>query len=345
MEDINHPDIRVLFEPKSIAVIGAAREQTKIGFKVVENIVTGGYRGCVYPINPHGGEILGLKTFRTLEEVQKPVDVATLVIPAKYVFEAVKSCAKKNVKYLSIISSGFSEIGNSEEEKRIVSYAREHDMRVLGPNIFGIYSAPASLNATFASTGITPGRVAIITQSGALGIAMIGKTNVEKIGLSSIVSVGNKADVDEADLLEYLVDDGLTKIVLMYIEGVRSGERLINAVKKTTRKIPIVVIKSGRSERGAMAAASHTGSLAGSDEIFAAIMKQCGVLRAESVDEAFNWCKFLANTAFPSGENTVIVTNGGGIGVMATDACEKYGVRLYDDIGALKEAFSPVTPD
>ena len=214
-----------------------------------------------------------------------------------------------------------------------------------GPNIFGIYSAAASLNATFGSSGIIPGRVAIITQSGALGVAMIGKTTVENIGLSAIVSVGNKTDVDEADLLEYLVTDEHTKIILMYIEGVRDGERLIRAVKMTTPKIPIVVIKSGRSQRGAIAAASHTGSLAGSDEIFDAIMRQCGVLRAESVEEAFNWCKFLANTPFPSGENTVIVTNGGGIGVMATDACEKYGIRLYDDTGALKEAFSTVTPD
>jgi acetyltransferase len=344
MEDSNQK-IKYLFEPKSIAVIGAARDENKIGYKILKNILTGGYQGQIYPINPQGGEILGLKSYRNIEEVNGPVDVASIVIPARFVFEAVKSCAQKRVRYLTIISSGFSEIGNNEEERRIVSYANEHNMRVLGPNIFGIYSAAASLNATFGSSGIIPGRVAIITQSGALGIAMIGKTTVENIGLSAIVSVGNKTDVDEADLLEYLVADEHTKIVLMYIEGVRDGERLIQAVKMSTQKIPVVVIKSGRSERGAIAAASHTGSLAGSDEIFDAIMKQCGVLRAESVEEAFNWCKFLANTPFPSGENTVIVTNGGGIGVMATDACEKYKVRLYDDTAALKEAFSTVTPD
>jgi len=344
MED-SEQNIKHLFEPKSIAVIGAARDENKIGYKILKNILTGGYRGQIYPINPQGGEILGLKSYRNIAEVNGPVDVATIVIPAKFVYEAVKSCAQKKVRYLSIISSGFSEIGNNEEEKKIVSYANGHQMRVLGPNIFGIYSAASSLNATFGSSGIIPGRVAIITQSGALGIAMIGKTSVENIGLSAIVSVGNKTDVDEADLLEYLVTDEHTKIVLMYIEGVRDGERLIQAVKMTTRKIPVVVIKSGKSERGAIAAASHTGSLAGSDEIFDAIMRQCGVLRAENVDEAFDWCKFLANTPFPSGENTVIVTNGGGIGVMATDACEKYKVRLYDDTAALKEAFSTVTPD
>jgi acetyl coenzyme A synthetase (ADP forming)-like protein len=344
MEDPSH-NIRVLFEPKTIAVIGAAHDENKIGYKILKNILDGGYGGKVYPINPQGGEILGLKAYRTVEEVEEPVDVASIVIPAKFVFDAVKSCARKRVKYLTIISSGFSEIGNNEEERRIVSYARDHNLRILGPNIFGIYSAAASLNATFGSPGIIPGRVAIITQSGALGVAMIGKTTVENIGLSSVVSVGNKTDIDEADLLEYLTTEEHTKIVLMYIEGVRDGERLIQAVKRTTRLIPVVVIKSGRSERGAIAAASHTGSLAGSDEVFDALMRQCGVLRAENVEEAFNWCKFLANTPFPAGENTVIVTNGGGIGVMATDACEKYGVRLYDDLTALKETFSPVTPE
>ncbi len=342
---MNDPAIKSLFEPRSIAVIGASPEKTKIGHKVVSNIIAGGYTGKVYPVNPQAVEVLGLKAYRSVEEIPEPVDAASIVIPAKFVFDAVKSCARKGVRYLMIISSGFSEIGNSEEEKNIASYARSHGMRVLGPNIFGIFSAEASLNATFGSSNILPGRVAIITQSGALGIAMIGKTAVENIGLSAIVSVGNKSDLDEADLLEYLVTNDRTKIILMYIEGVRSGDRLIDALKTATKKVPVVVIKSGRSERGAIAAASHTGSLAGSDEIFAAIMRQCGVLRAESVEEAFNWCKFLANTPFPSGENTVIITNGGGIGVMATDACEKYGVRLYDDSLIMKEVFSPVTPE
>ncbi len=344
MED-SHPDIKYLFEPRSIAVIGAARDESKIGYQVLKNIVTGGFREPVYPVNPQGGEILGVRAYRHIGEVNGPVDVACIVIPARFVYEAVKSCAGKKVKFLIIISSGFSEIGNNEEERKIVSFARENNMRILGPNVFGIYSAAASLNATFGSSKLIPGRVAIVTQSGALGIAMIGKTSVENIGLSAIVSVGNKSDLAEADLLEYLGNQEHTKIALLYIEGVRDGERLLQTVKMTTRRMPVVVIKSGRSARGAIAAASHTGSLAGSDEVFDALMKQCGVLRAENVEEAFNWCKFLANTPPPSGENTVIVTNGGGIGVMAADACEKYRVSLYDDAAALHEAFSPVTPE
>ncbi|RPJ37997.1 MAG: acetyl CoA synthetase, partial [Deltaproteobacteria bacterium] len=341
----SYADIRYLFEPQSIAVIGASHDTTKIGFKVVQNIIQSGYRGQIFPINPQGGEVLGLRAYRSVEEIKEEIDVASIVIPARFVFDAVKTCARKKVKYLTIISSGFSEIGNNEEEKRIVTFARQNGMRVLGPNIFGIYSAEASLNATFGSSNVIPGGVAIITQSGALGIAMIGKTAVESIGLSAIVSVGNKTDVDESDLLEYLIQKPRTKIILMYIEGVRAGEKLIQTLKRVTEKIPVVVIKAGRSERGAIAAASHTGSLAGSDEIFDAIIRQCGVIRAESVEEAFNWCKFLSNNPPPPGENTVIITNGGGIGVMATDACEKFGVKLYDDTNALKEAFAPVTPD
>ena len=309
----SYADIRYLFEPQvHRRHRRLPRYRPRSGTRSSRISFKADIAGKIYPVNPQGGEVLGLRAYRSVEEIGGEVDVARIVIPARFVFDAVKSCARKGVKYLTIISSGFSEIGNNEEEKRIVDFARENGMRVLGPNIFGIYSAEASLNATFGSSNVIPGGVAIITQSGALGIAMIGKTAVENIGLSAIVSVGNKTDVDEADLLEYLIQNQRTKIILMYIEGVRDGERLIQALKRVTEKIPVVVIKSGRSERGAIAAASHTGSLAGSDEIFDAIIRQCGVIRAESVEEAFDWCKFLANHPQPPGENTVIITNGAG---------------------------------
>ena len=338
-------NIKHLFEPRGIAVIGASSNRTKIGYKIVQNIVNGGYTGNVYPVNPRGREVLGLPMYKNLAEVEDAVDVACICIPAPYVFDVVKDCAARGVKYVPIITSGFSEVGNTEGERQIVDYARERGMGVLGPNIFGIYSAEVSLDATFGPGNIMAGNVAIITQSGALGIAMIGKTATENIGLSAIVSVGNKSDVDEADLLAYLTGHAGTKVIMMYIEGIKEGEKFIKAVKEATQKKPVVVIKSGRSKRGAVAAASHTGSLAGADEIFDAIMRQCGVLRAESLQEAFNWSKFLADAPIPSGENTVIVTNGGGIGVLATDACEKYDVKLYDDLHTLKQIFSPVTPD
>ncbi len=336
--------IQYLFEPRTIAVIGASTDTKKIGYTVVNNILSNGYRGHLYPVNPSGGKLLGLTVYKNILDIEDAIDVVCTIIPAPHVFESVQSCATKGVKYNLIISSGFSEVGNIEEEKRIVAYARDHGMRIVGPNIFGIYSAAASLDATFGPGNILPGNVAIVTQSGALGLAMIGKTKVENIGLSTIVSVGNKSDVDESDLLAYLMFQERTKVILMYIEGIKSGERFIEAIKNATTQKPVVVIKSGRSARGAVAAASHTGSLAGADEIVDAVLKQNGVLRADSIRDAFNLCKFLAGSPLPVTESTVIITNGGGIGVMATDACERFQISLYDDHKTLKDLFSPVTP-
>lgn len=340
-----NPDIKCLFEPRTVAVIGASHAPTKIGYKIVQNIVSSGYTGKVFPVNPKGGKILGLPVFTAIGDIPEEIDVALIVVPAKAVFETIQQCAAHRVKFVPIISSGFSEIGNLEEERRIVACAREHGMRVLGPNIFGLYSVTPSLNATFGPSEIPKGNVAIVTQSGALGVAMIGKAAAEKMGLSAIISVGNKADLDEADLLEYLVPHSQTRVILMYIEGIKNGDRLVRTLQRAAKEKPIVVIKAGRSKRGAIAAASHTGSLAGAAEIFDAIMRQCGVLRAESVQEAFNWCKFLATAVLPAGEEAVIITNGGGIGVIATDACERYSVTLYDDLQTLERIFSPVTPD
>ncbi len=338
-------DIKCLFEPRLVAVIGASHNKNKIGYKILENIICSGYAGKIYPVNPAGGEILNIKASKSLDDINGNVDMALIVIPAKYTFDIVKECAKKKVKSLVIITSGFSEIGNIEEEKEIVDYAHKHGMRVLGPNIFGIYSSMVSINATFGPKDVNPGNVAIITQSGALGIAMFGKTKIENIGLSCVVSVGNKSDIDEADILEYLVSDKNTKVILMYIEGIKNGEKLVTILKKTTKKKPVVVIKSGSSKRGAIAAASHTGSLAGADEIFSDIMKQCGVMRAESIQEALIWCKFLANAPIPKGNNTIIITNGGGLGVLSADACEKYNVTLYDNNQNIKKTFESLVPN
>ncbi len=339
------PNLQHLFEPRRIAVIGASVDRGKIGYRLLENMLASGYRGDIYPINPRGGNVLGRRMYPTVLDVEDDIDVACIVIPAASVFQAVTQCARKGVKFVSLITSGFSEVGNLDEEKRIVAYAHAHGMRVLGPNIFGLYSAKASLNATFGPRDIQPGHMAIITQSGALGIAMIGKTAVENIGLSAIVSVGNKADINESDLLEYFIDDADTRVILMYMEGIKAGERLLDILHRGTKHKPIVVIKAGRSERGAVAAASHTGALAGSDAVFEAVARQSGVLRAESLQDAFAWCKFFVASSLPSGDNTVIITNGGGVGVMATDACEKHGVNLYGDRPTLKDAFSNVTPE
>ncbi len=338
-------DVKYLFEPRSVVVIGASSRAGKLGHTVVSNLVSSGYQGKIYPVNPAGGVILGIPVYRDVSSITGEIDLAVIVIPASAVFEAAKGCADKGARFIAIITSGFSEIGNVEEETRIINYARQHNMRVLGPNIIGIYSSAASMNATFGPGGIPAGNVAIVTQSGALGVAMIGKTQVENIGLSAIVSLGNKADVDEVDILNYLAADNNTKVIMLYIEGVTHGESLVDVLKKTTKVKPIVVVKSGRSKRGAMAAASHTGSLAGEDKVFDDIARQCGVIRAEGLQEALEWCKYLASTPEPQGENTVIITNGGGIGVLTADACEKYGINLYDNLPDMKKTFAGVVPE
>ena len=344
MDNTGKYDIKYLFEPRSIAVIGASQNKKKIGYAVFNNIISGGYTGHVFPVSPKGGDVDGHKIFPDILDIDEEIDCASIVIPADLVKDAVKKCALKKVKFLQIITSGFSEIGNVREEKEIFDIASRAGTRIVGPNMFGLYSRAASLNSTFSAARINPGHVAILTQSGALGIAMIAKTAVANLGLSAIISIGNKCDVDEADLLNYLIQHDDTKVIFIYIEGVKKGERLIEALKTATGKKPVIVIKSGKSKRGAQAAASHTGSLAGSDEIFDAIMKQCGVLRAECLEDAFNWCKFMISSSAPRTRNSVIVTNGGGVGVMATDACEKYGVALYDDQAALKGLYEAVTP-
>ena len=339
------PDIRHLFEPRGVAVIGASTSKGKVGYRVFENIVEGGFTGDAFPINPRGGELLGHRVYTSIDEVEGEVDVALVTVPANHVREAVEGCARKGVGHVVIISSGFSEVGALAEERSLVEYARSHGMRVLGPNVFGIYSSSVSLNATFGPREVLPGNVGIISQSGAIGSAMIGKTAVENLGLRAIISVGNKADIDEADLLEYLSEDAETKVVLLYMEGVRDGVRFIEALGRTTIRKPVVIIKAGRSRRGAMAAASHTGSLAGADEVFDAIVRQAGAIRAEGVQQALDWCKLLSSAPEPGGNNALVITNGGGIGVLAADACERYGVDLVNPTEELRGTFSEVVPE
>ena len=340
-------DIKYLFEPESICIIGASDKKNKIGYKIMENIKSGGYQGKVYPINPNLEEILGYKVYKNISDINEidEIDIAVIAVPEPLVLNALKTCPSKKIKYVLVITSGFSEIGKNKEEKDLVDFAHQHNIRILGPNIFGHFVNKSNLNASFASGNIPKGNVALISQSGALGSALIGETGEENIGLSAIVPLGNKCDVDESDLIEYLKNDDSTKVILIYMEGVKNGEKLIPLLKETTMKKPVIIIKSGRSKKGAQAAASHTGSLSGSDEIFQSIMNQTGVHRPENVVQALQWAKFLANAPMPRGENTLIITNGGGVGVMAADACEKYGVHMYDNYNSLSEAFSQYVPE
>ncbi|MEA2071508.1 MAG: acetate--CoA ligase family protein [Asgard group archaeon] len=329
-----------MFRPKSIAVIGASAKPGKIGYEVMDNIISYGFEGEIYPINFKETEILGRKVYKKIGDVPDDVDFAIIAIPAKYVPSVFEECGKKGVKTAAIITSGFGEVGDFEAEEKLVEIAKKYDMAFIGPNIFGIVYPPANLNASFGPANVKPGKIAFITQSGALGIALMGWTITNKIGLSSIISVGNKAQIGESELLaNYLEDDPNTKAILMYIEGLVDGRQSMKIFKKVGMKKPIIALKSGRSQRGAQAAASHTGSLAGSDKIYSAAFEQNGVLRALNAAEAFDWARCITNNPPPKGDKTVIITNGGGVGVLATDACEDYDIELYDDQEKLHELF------
>jgi len=218
----NKPNIKYLFEPRSVAIIGASQNKNKIGYQIIENIKYSQYPGKVFPINPKGGKIFDFQIYKSLQEIDDQIDLACIVIPAKFVFDTVKECALKKVKFLVIITSGFSEIGNTKEERKIVNYAQKYGMRILGPNIFGIYSSLAPINASFGPRKVTPGNVALVTQSGAIGVAMFGKTKSENIGLSTVISVGNKSDIDETDLLEYLSSHKETKVIQIREQHLRN---------------------------------------------------------------------------------------------------------------------------
>ncbi|MCD6448507.1 MAG: acetate--CoA ligase family protein [Thermoplasmata archaeon] len=333
-----------LFNPESVAIVGASHHEGKIGHTVVKNIVESGYKGRIYPVNPKGGEILGLKVYKNIFEIEEKVDVAIIVVPAKVAENIIEDVAKK-ARYIIVITSGFSEVGNIEGEKKIVEAARKHGARVLGPNVFGIYSAKPPINATFGPSKIKAGNVAVVSQSGALGIAMIGKAAEENMGLSAIVSIGNKADLTEVEILSYLFQDDSTRVVFLYIEGLENGREFLDIIRKRPPNKSIIVLKAGRSKAGARAVASHTGSLAGSDAVFDAAFRQVGILRADGLEDGLNWVTTIALSPPPKGKNVVIVTNGGGLGVIAADACEKYGLHLFDDMEVLRKTFQDVMPE
>ncbi|MGI0090450.1 MAG: acetate--CoA ligase family protein [Nitrososphaerales archaeon] len=332
------------FKPKSIAIIGASRNPGKIGHEILLNLKISRFGGDIFPINPNASSILGLKTYASLASIKSEIDLAVIVIPAESVEEMLEQCSKMHVKAAVIITSGFGEVGKIDLEKRLVEIARESGMRLIGPNTFGIFCAGSNMNCTFGPGHVLSGKTAFITQSGALGLALMSWTTEEKYGVSSIVSIGNKADVDDADLLEYFADDENTKSILIYMEGLKDGKKFYEVSKRIVQKKPIIAIKSGRSKRGALAVSSHTGAIAGQDRIFDVAFKEAGVLRADTMTRAFDWIQSINENPIPKGENIVIVTNGGGIGVLATDRCEELNLNLMVIPDELKNELSSVVP-
>ncbi|MFO7676779.1 MAG: CoA-binding protein [Thermoplasmatota archaeon] len=319
-------DLTAFFKPKSIAVVGASKNSTKIGHATLKNILISDYYCKIYPINPHEKQILGLKCYKTLSDVPGKIDLVVVSVPAKYVADIIRQATQKNIKNAIIISSGFSEIGEHKSEKEIKTIAEKAGMRILGPNTMGYKNASDGLDASFVFGVPRKGNLALISQSGALGIGMIYLANNEYVGVSKIIGVGNKLDIDDDDLIDYFSNDPETKVVGLYIEAVKDGRAFMNSIKACDK--PVLVVKAGRSSAGARATASHTGSMAGSDRIYGAAIKQAGGIRCRDLVEMFDMARALAGQPPAQGNRIGIITNGGGLGILLSDACEENGLTI-----------------
>lgn len=326
-------DIEAFFFPKSVAVVGASRKPGKVGHELLKNLKSF-YKGKLYPVNPKADEVLGLKAYPSVKAIPDEVDVAVIVVPAERVVDAARDAGEAGVKGLIVISGGFKEVGpeGAERERKLVEVVRKYGMRLIGPNCVGVYVPKSGMNTLFLPPDRQgfpgDGHIAFISQSGAFGSAVLDWAAMRGIGISKFISYGNKADVDDDDLLEYLREDPDTRVITMYIEGVEDGRAFFKALKETTPVKPVVVLKSGRTEAGARAASSHTGALAGQDAVYSAAFKQAGVIRTYGMEELFDVGMALAMQPPAPGDRIVVLTVGGGSGVMATDALADLGLKV-----------------
>lgn len=316
------------FKPDSIAVIGASETKGKVGNTVLNNIKKSGYSGKIYPINPRADEILGLKSYKSVLDVQEDIELAIFVIPGKFVNAAVEECGKKGIKGLIIISAGFKEVGGAgvEREEQLIEIGKKYNMRILGPNCLGFLGL--NYNGSFAADSPKPGNIAMISQSGAMLTGMMDYSMTQTFGFSCNISLGNKADLGAVDFIEYLADEPNTKVILCYLESIKDGDRFLEVLPKATRKKPVVILKSGVSAAGARAASSHTGALAGSDIAYDLAFNKCGVIRARTIEDLFDFGEIFAFQPLPKANSFAIITNAGGPGIVATDAFEREGLNF-----------------
>ena len=325
--------IEAFFQPQSVAVIGASTNATKLGHAVVANLIDGGFLQdgrAIYPINPKASEILGLKAYPSVLDVEDSIDLAIIVIPYPHVPQALRICGEKGIQSVIVISAGFREAGMEglERERELVEIARSYGLRLIGPNCLGVIDTFTPLNASF-SAGMPPqGPMAFMSQSGALGTAILDWAQAGRLGLSKFVSLGNKADVDEVDLLRAWADDETSKVILCYIEGLPDGQEFIRVARQVSKHKPIVALKSGVTQAGSRAVSSHTGSLAGSEQAYEAAFRQAGVVRAGSLQDLFDYALAFAYLPPLQGDRIAIITNAGGPGILATDALEQADLQL-----------------
>jgi acetyltransferase len=333
-----HP-LDSILRPRSIAVVGASRQFGSIGHEVVSNLLRSGFTGPVYPVNPRASSVKSIKAYPSVASIPDPVDLAVIAVPKQLVVPAAEECGRKGIAGLVVISAGFREVGGAgaEREQELLSVVRRYSMRLIGPNCLGVLNAePAvSMNATFAPVMPPSGRVAFVSQSGALGLSVLDYAREYGIGIAQFVSIGNRPDVSSNDLLAYWEHDPNVDVILMYVETFGNPRRFLEAAGRISKTKPIVVVKSGRSKSGARAASSHTGALAGSDRAVDALLAQAGVIRAETVEELFELAIALEARPLPRSRRTAVVTNAGGPGILAADALEARGLEL--------SAFAPIT--
>ena len=323
-------DIKPILSPESIAVIGASRRSGAVGNRIVKNILESGFKGPIYPVNPKADKIHGLRCYPSVLKVEGDIDLAVVAVPARIVPEVVEEAGIKGVKGLIVISAGFREIGEegAKLEKEIVALCRKYGMRMVGPNCLGVINTSVPMNTTFASSQPIPGNIAFLSQSGALCTAVIDWAPKEGLGFSVIVSLGNSADLNVVDFIEALREDENTRVIACYIEGISEGDRFVKVVGEVSRKKPIVILKAGLTSMGIRAVSSHTGSMAGSAVAYSTVFKRIGVIQVDSVEELFNYARAFASQPIPEGRGLAILTNAGGPGIVATDSCEKSGLRL-----------------
>ncbi|MEW6054594.1 MAG: acetate--CoA ligase alpha subunit [Nitrospirota bacterium] len=318
------------FKPKSIAVIGASRTPGKVGYDILKNIIQYGYDGSVYPINPGAEEILGRRAYPSLQDVPESIDLAVIVVPSKNVIDVIEQCGAKKIDSAIIITAGFKESGieGARLESELIRKSAESGVRFIGPNCLGMIDTHSKVNASFAAGMPAKGSIGFFSQSGALCLAVLDRALPDEIGFSKFISMGNKADISDTDIMLALAEDDNTKVILGYIEGVSDGRKFMEVAAEVSKKKPLIILKSGTTGAGAKAASSHTGALAGREAAFDAAFRQSGIIRAHNVNELFNYALAFANQPLPKGPHVAIITNSGGPGILAADACDKSDLQL-----------------
>lgn len=339
--------LKNIFQPKSVAVIGASREKGKVGHSVLSNLINGGFAGEIYPVNPKSKTILGRKCYQSVLDLPGEIDLAVFAIPARAVVDAIDRCGEKKIPAAIIISAGFKEIGGEgvQLEDALSEKITKYGMRVLGPNCLGVIDTASKLNASFAAGMPASGNIGFFSQSGALGTAILDWALGESIGFSKFVSLGNKLNIDETDLLQEMGEDDKTEVILGYIEDVKNGANFLDVARSVTKKKPIIMVKSGGTEAGARAASSHTGALAGSEKAFSSAFAQSGIVRVAAIEDLFDYARAFSSGRFPAGNKMAIVTNAGGPGIIASDAIEHSSLRMASfeesTIKALRDSLPP----